>query len=68
MLFEDNASYSEFLPKVSLSYTWSPDLMVYASLTQGARSGGFNSPLISATGNTFDNELSTSYELGLKST
>ncbi|EXJ15626.1 TonB-dependent receptor [Imhoffiella purpurea] len=66
--FDEDANYSEFLPKLSLSYTWSPDIMAYASLSQGARSGGFNSPLVSATGNTYDNELSTSYELGLKST
>ncbi|EGV29810.1 TonB-dependent siderophore receptor [Thiorhodococcus drewsii AZ1] len=65
--FDKDASYSEFLPKLSVSYNWSPDLMAYASVSQGARSGGFNSPLVSATGNTYDNELSTSYELGLKS-
>lgn len=60
-------SWSNFSPKATLSYRFSPDVMGYATFSQGFRSGGFNGrPTSPGEIGSFDPEKLTSYEVGLK--
>lgn len=59
--------FSEWLPKFVAAYRWIPNLMTYASITRGYRSGGFNESFINPSDISFDPEYSWNYELGLKS-
>jgi iron complex outermembrane receptor protein len=55
----------KFTPKVGLSYQATPNNLIYASYTQGIRSGGFalrGAPLITP----YEPEELTSYEIGTK--
>jgi outer membrane receptor protein involved in Fe transport len=58
----------QFVPKVSLSYSFADDKMVYGLYTQGVRQGGINR----ARGQPFfptsyDSDLMNNYEMGYKS-
>jgi len=57
-------------PSVSVQYHATPDLMVYASFSQGSKSGGFQGAISNAAqyAFAFGPETSTSYEAGLKLT
>ena len=65
----ETRSQTNFSPSVSLTYFATEDLMVYASFSQGFKSGGFNQ-LRTAVGvpGEFDDERSSNYELGWKGT
>lgn len=65
----------DIIPKVNVSYTWTDDVLVYATYAEGFRPGGWNRgggldsinpsfPTVSATYGTDDVE---SYEIGWKS-
>lgn len=61
-------SFEGFSPSGSISYHATDDLLLYASVATGFKSGGFtkeipNTPLQNAA---LDNETSLNYELGLK--
>jgi iron complex outermembrane receptor protein len=62
------ASWSQFTPRVGVEYKPNDDVLLYASFTQGFKSGGFN-----GRGNSndtigpYDPETANSYELGVKS-
>lgn len=58
--FEDTA----VLPKVSLSYRLSPELMIYASGSKGYEPGKLN--VVGGTLAPYQPETTTNYELGLK--
>jgi len=61
--------FSATSPKIGIEYTASPDLMIYASYTEGFRSGGFNGrPFSQGDFIPFDKEINKSYEIGIKST
>ena len=62
--------WSQFTPRVSLDYSVSDDLLVYASFARGYRSGGFNGRGISSTSvqTSFEPETVDSYEAGAKIT
>ena len=63
-----SASWSSFLPRVSLEYHVTPDMMTYLSAAEGAKSGGFNGRAGSiAEFNGFQPEKVWTYELGLRS-
>ncbi len=62
---DDDDSWTVATPKVVIQYSPSNDLMVYASATEGFKSGGYNAFEIQGS---FDEELLWSYELGMKST
>ncbi|PCI44964.1 MAG: hypothetical protein COB49_10575 [Alphaproteobacteria bacterium] len=62
-----NKKFTAFSPKVGLDYQASDDLLVYASVSRGFRSGGFNGRPFSPTDLTpFDEEKTTAYEVGFK--
>lgn len=61
-------SWGAVSPKGSLNYQWSDQLLSYASISRGFKSGGFNGrPLIEAQIESFDPEFVTTYEVGFKS-
>lgn len=60
-------SWTNFSPKVSVNYEFNDEVRGYAIVSQGFRSGGFNGRPTSVEGiGSFDPEILTSYELGLK--
>ncbi|QDH73400.1 TonB-dependent receptor [Brevundimonas sp. M20] len=63
-------SYSEFTPRVSASYRFTPDLTGYVSYGRGFKSGGFDmrgdASLYPDTINGYQPELVDTYEIGLK--
>lgn len=59
--------FSQFQPKVSLSYKATGDLLIYGSYSQGFRSGGFNAPGIETFPAIFDKETTQNFEIGFKS-
>ncbi|MFC7335053.1 TonB-dependent receptor [Rhodocista pekingensis] len=58
-------TFSEWQPKVTAKYEWTPSLMTYATFSTGFRSGGYNAPTVNPS--IFQKEVSTNYEVGFKS-
>lgn len=64
----DEQTFEALTPKIGVEYQASEDVLLYASAAQGFRSGGFNGRPFSPTDLApFDEETTTSYEVGLKS-
>jgi iron complex outermembrane receptor protein len=67
----DSQSWDVFTPRVSTQYHITDDLMVYASYSEGFKSGGWTTrlsvPITDAADSRFDQETDTTYEVGLKS-
>lgn len=63
-----DADWTEFTPKVGLRYTVNDDAMLYATYSQGYRSGGFNGRVDSLESAVipYDPEFLDNYELGFK--
>ena len=60
-------SWTNFSPKVSVNYEFNDEVRGYGIISQGFRSGGFNGrPTSEAEIGSFDPEILTSYEVGLK--
>ncbi|MFZ5813276.1 MAG: TonB-dependent receptor [Thermodesulfobacteriota bacterium] len=59
-----NKTFEAWLPKFSVDYKFTPDVMAYASVSRGFKSGGFN--LKSDPGKPYDAEYTLNYETGLK--
>ncbi|MEM9218017.1 MAG: TonB-dependent receptor [Cyanobacteria bacterium P01_F01_bin.150] len=55
------------LPRATLEYRFSPDVMVYGSIARGYKPGGVNNFADAAETITFNPERSWNFELGLKS-
>lgn len=65
---KDTQDWSKFTPKIGVDFQVNNDLMLYASITQGQKSGGWNPrPLQPAEFKRYDQEELTAYEIGLKS-
>ena len=60
-------TFHEVQPKASLEYSWTPDVLSYLSYSKGFRPGGFN-PATPLSLRLYQNEVSTNYEAGVKST
>lgn len=62
--------YSNVSPMVVASWEFTPDINMYAKLSQGWKAGGFNgeAPTLEAFLAPYDAETVRSYEVGLKST
>jgi iron complex outermembrane receptor protein len=64
--FSHEENFDELIPKLAIGYHIYPDLMTYASVTNGYKSGGFNN-VSDPTKATYDPEHSWNYEIGMKS-
>ena len=65
-VLDDSASWSRFTPRVGIEYQQSDDVMIFASYSQGFKSGTFN-PRASGPEPAVDPEIVDSYEIGFKS-
>lgn len=69
--YNNDDSWNEFSPRISVDYRIDDDLMVYGSFSQGFKSGGFDmrgdATENPATVNGYDPELVDTWELGMKS-
>ena len=65
---KNKRSYSAFQPKVSASYKFIKDKMIYASYSRGFRSGGYNPLAIESSGinKEINPEFTNSFEVGTK--
>lgn len=59
-------TFSQFQPKLSLSYKPTPDQTYYYTFAQGFRPGGFNPGNNPAVSPVFDPEKTTTHEIGAK--
>jgi iron complex outermembrane receptor protein len=70
-VFSTGASdrWSAFTPKATLDITFAPDIMGYATVSRGFKSGGFQGLAANAAAarTSFNPEIATSYEIGLRS-
>lgn len=64
--YQAEESWDSFTPRIALNYKVSEDILAYASVAQGFKSGGFNGR-VTTTPQSFDPETLWSYEVGLKS-
>jgi iron complex outermembrane recepter protein len=63
-----SASWTSFLPRASVEYRWTSQLMSYLSVAEGTKSGGFNGRAGSISEfNGFEPEKVWTYETGLRS-
>ncbi|WP_084625208.1 TonB-dependent receptor [Erythrobacter cryptus] len=63
------ATFKEFLPRITVDYQLSPDNLLYAVYAEGQKPGGFNGPAAISVGRaTFGAEDVKSYEIGSKNT
>jgi iron complex outermembrane receptor protein len=60
-----DATFNSFTPKVTIDYKITPDIFVYATYSQGFKSGGFNYATLQQA---FKPERLTNYEGGIKTT
>jgi iron complex outermembrane receptor protein len=61
-----NRNYHAFTPKVVVDWQATPDALVYASISEGTKSGGFSGTAQFDAGASFGQELLWDYELGAK--
>ncbi len=67
--YDSTRSDSDVSPSVNLRYFFTDDVMGYALVSRGFKSGGFNQRReVTGSDGEFDEETSTNYELGWKST
>lgn len=65
---KSSRTYNAFQPKLSASYKFLKDKMLYASYSRGFRSGGYNPLVVAASGinKEIDPEFTNSFETGIK--
>ena len=67
--FVGEDTWSSTSPRLTLNYQWTDNVMIYGSFAQGAKPGGFNGDAgVDVNTTIYEQEESTNYELGLKST
>lgn len=64
--FRSKLKFGQFTPKVSLQYEFESTGMVYATVSKGYKTGGFNTSFETEEQRTFKPEYSWNYELGAK--
>jgi outer membrane receptor protein involved in Fe transport len=64
--FYSKLNFSQLTPKVTLQYTLPASQMIYASITRGYKTGGFNTSFETDADRSFKPEYSWNYELGAK--
>ena len=66
-LYIDEDTWNDWSPMVSLDYQIDDDRMIYARISRGFKSGGFNGRANSAAERrAYDPEIATTYEIGAK--
>ncbi|OUS23464.1 ligand-gated channel protein [Thalassotalea sp. 42_200_T64] len=65
-VLDDSKEWSRFTPRVGIEYQYSNDMMVFASYSQGFKSGTFN-PRAGKPEPAADPEIVDSFEVGIKS-
>jgi iron complex outermembrane receptor protein len=63
---DDEHSWENVSPKIAVEYHFTPEIMVYTDVSQGYRSGGFNSMATDPQYSSYDEESLWSYEIGAK--
>ncbi|MCE3253822.1 MAG: hypothetical protein K0Q67_2842 [Cellvibrio sp.] len=64
----DQKTFNEPLPKLGINFQFTPDVLFYASIARGYKSGGWNADFIDTLEHfQFDPEYAINYELGAKS-
>ena len=67
--YSADLDHDEILPKVSIAFDFSNDIMAYATVAKGFLAGGYNYAFAeSSEGLIFDPEFTWNYEAGLKTT
>ncbi|WOE75201.1 TonB-dependent receptor [Alterisphingorhabdus coralli] len=61
-----SASYDSVQPKVTLTYNFDDEKLLYATYATGFRSGGFNAPGVAL--DSFEDETLENFEVGFKTT
>lgn len=64
--FEDSYSDDAWTPSIGLSYKVDDEKMIYATVSRGFKSGGWNADYVVSTDIGFDAEYATSFEIGAK--
>lgn len=59
-------TFNYFTPRVSLDWQFRDDALLYGSVAQGVKSGGFNSATADPGFENYDEEKNTTYEIGSK--
>jgi len=69
-IFEDSINTRRWMGKLGADYSLDEDVLLYATLSQGFKSGGFNGANSNATQQLkpYDEETLTSFEFGMKAT
>lgn len=67
--FDDSEEFTGFMPKVSVSFRATDDLMLFSTISRGYKSGGFNTAAGQVVGANpvYGKETATNYEVGMKS-
>ncbi len=69
IIYDNKRSDLDLSPTINLRYFINQDLMAYASVSRGFKSGGFNQRReVADSDGEFDEEIATNYELGWKGT
>ncbi len=63
---EFSEDFEYFTPRATVDYQFSDNMMAYASVARGVKSGGFNTRAILPEEQVYDPETNWTYELGLK--
>lgn len=65
--FSDSFSDDDVSPSIGTSYQIDDEKMIYATVSRGYKSGGWNADFVATTDIEFDSEHATNYEVGAKS-
>lgn len=61
-------NFKQFTPRFTVDYNLTDDNLLYASVANGKKAGGFNGSAIIASEKTFDPDNNWTYEIGMKNT
>ena len=65
-IYDETKDYYAFTPKFGLNWQFTPSTLIYGSITDGFKSGGFNYAVVSPAAASFAPERIWSYEVGVK--
>lgn len=69
VFYDESRTDDDISPSINLRYFPTPEIMTYASVSRGFKSGGYNQRReLQGLNGEFDEEIATNYELGWKAT